>query len=146
VPLLPAAASPRAGQVGALIAGGALAAAAAATTPFTWEADAVTAFPLVVVAVLVVVMWPLRRPSLPRIAPASPRAHPFAGWLAVLTAFIAWELVNYLARGSRADHPTFSSMTDAVDRFRALKAVLFLLWLLLGREVVRRGRSVTALP
>ena len=52
---------------------------------------------------------------------------------------VAWELAEYAARGSRADHPTFSSMADAVDRFFALKALMFFLWLALGAAMVRAG-------
>jgi hypothetical protein len=52
---------------------------------------------------------------------------------------VAWELADYAARGSRADHPTLSSMLDAVDRYFVLKAFVFFLWLYLGAAIVRRG-------
>ena len=54
---------------------------------------------------------------------------------------MAWELAEYAARGSRADHPTLSSMADAVDRYYVLKAVVFFLWLCLGAAIVRQGRA-----
>jgi hypothetical protein len=54
---------------------------------------------------------------------------------------VVWELAEYAARGSRADHPTLSSMLDAVDRSYGLKALVFFLWLWLGAAIVRRGRD-----
>ena len=41
--------------------------------------------------------------------------------------------------GSRAAHPTFSSITDAVNRFYLLKAALFLGWLVFGLSILRQG-------
>ena len=52
---------------------------------------------------------------------------------------VAWELVQYVARGSRGAHPTLSSMADAVDRTYVLKAVVFFGWLCLGALIVRKG-------
>jgi hypothetical protein len=51
----------------------------------------------------------------------------------------AWELFNYVVHGPRGDHPTFSSITDAVDRFYLLKSVVILGWLALGWMILRRG-------
>ena len=69
--------------------------------------------------------------------PAS--GHPYLPWLGLLIVFVVWELFNYLVHGSRADHPTFSSITDAIDRFYLLKALLFLGWLAGAWVIVRRG-------
>jgi hypothetical protein len=60
-------------------------------------------------------------------------------WLIVLVVFVAWELFNYLVHGSRADHPTLSSITDANDRFYILKALLFLGWMAAALVIVRQG-------
>jgi hypothetical protein len=110
---------------------------AATTTAFTGSANLVTALPIVVLAVLVVVRWPLR----PHPLRAEPGAgHPWRAWVVLFGALVAWELYEYAARGSRADHPTFSSMLDAVDRTYVFKAVVFFLWLFLGAAIVRRGR------
>ena len=112
---------------------------AADTTPFTIGADLATALPLVAFVAAVVVSWygPRRvrahRPSRAQVG------HPYRPWVVLYVVFVAWELFNYLARGSRASHPTFSSMTDAVDRFYGLKALLFLVWLTLGWTIVRLG-------
>ena len=57
---------------------------------------------------------------------------------------MAWELAEYAARGSRADHPTLSSMLDAVNRSYGLKALVFFLWLCLGAAIVRRGGRASA--
>ena len=67
--------------------------------------------------VLVLVRWPLR----PRPGPGPPepgrRRHPWRAWVILFAVLVAWELAEYAARGSRADHPTLSSMLDAVDRY-----------------------------
>jgi hypothetical protein len=57
---------------------------------------------------------------------------------------VLWELADYAARGSRADHPTLSSMLDAVDRFFVLKTLLFFAWLCLGAAILRKGRPAAA--
>jgi hypothetical protein len=118
-------------------AGVAYALVAAGTTAFTRSANIVTAVPIVALAVLVVVRWPLRTPRL-QLDPAE-APHPWRGWAALFGAVVAWELADYAARGSRADHPTLSSMLDAVDRHFVLKAFVFFLWLYLGAAIVRRG-------
>ena len=110
--------------------------AAAATTPFTVAADVVTAVPIVALAVAAVWHWPWR-PVVSR-APAGAR-HPYRAWLLLGAAIVVWELVDYAARGSRAAHPTLSSMADAVDRFYLLKTALFFGWLCLGALIVRLG-------
>ncbi len=141
---------PRQPIVGRLLVVGAIGYSfgAAATTPFTVPADVMTAVPIAVLAVAVVWRWPwrpvIRRPS----APVAAR-HPYRAWVLLAAAIVAWELVAYAARGSRAAHPTFSSMADAVDRFYLLKAALFFGWLCLGALVVNLGRprpSETAAP
>jgi hypothetical protein len=109
---------------------------AAATTPFTKAADVVTAVPIVVLAVAAVWRWPWR-PVVSR-APAGSR-HPYRAWLLLGAAIVVWELVDYAARGSRAAHPTLSSMADAVDRFYLLKTALFFGWLCFGALIVRLG-------
>ncbi len=121
-----------------LVVGAAAYALGAATTrAFTQPANLLTALPIVALAVLVVVRWPLRpRPA----AAPSDVAHPYRAWVVLFAAVVAWELAEYAARGSRADHPTLSSMADAVDRYYLLKALLFFLWLYLGAAIVRRGR------
>ncbi len=109
---------------------------AASTTAFTRPADLVTGLPIVALVVLVVVRWPLR----PRPLTLTPEApHPWRAWVVLFGAIVAWELAEYAARGSRADHPTLSSMLDAVDRYYVLKALVFFLWLWLGAAIVRRG-------
>ncbi len=111
---------------------------AATTTAFSGSADVVTAVPIVGVAVLVLVRWPLRsRPA----APPPGVEHPWRAWAVLFFALVAWELAEYLARGSRAAHPTLSSMLDAVDRQYGLKALVFFLWLCLGAAIVRSGRQ-----
>ena len=114
---------------------------AAGTTAFTKPADILTALPILALAVLVVIRWPLR--PRPRRVGAD-GTHPFRAWLVLFAAIVLWELVDYAARGSRADHPTLSSMLDAVDRFFVLKSVLFFVWLCLGAAILRKGRPAAA--
>ena len=109
---------------------------AATTTAFTASANIVTALPIVAMVVLVLLFWPLRARPL-TLGPDA--GHPWRAWVIVFSAVVAWELAEYAARGSRADHPTFSSMLDAVNRFYGLKALVFFLWLYLGAAIVRRG-------
>ena len=121
-----------------LAAAAAYALCAATTTPFTWAADAVTAVPLVTLAVLAVARWPAH-PE-PLALPEAQRArHPYRPWLVLAAGVVAWELVEYLARGSRGAHPTLSSMVGALDRHYPGTAVLFFGWLCLGALIVRRG-------
>jgi hypothetical protein len=118
---------------------------AASTRPFTLPADVLTGLAIVAIAILVIVRWPLR----PRRARAGDGAAaaghpyrpylPYLPWFGLLIVFVVWELFNYLVHGTRANHPTFSSITDAIDRFYLLKALLFLGWLAAALVIVRRG-------
>ena len=54
---------------------------------------------------------------------------------------LVWEVAVYAARGSRADHPTLSSMVDTVDRYYVLKFALFFGWLCVCAFVVRAGTA-----
>jgi hypothetical protein len=117
---------------------------AAATTPFTWAANVMTAIPIAVVGVLAVLRWPAH-PDGPAgfVDDARPRPkRPYLGWVVLLAVVVGWELVEYLRRGSRNAHPTLSSMADAFDAHYFLKAVAFLAWVWLGVAIVRAGTTV----
>jgi hypothetical protein len=129
--------------VGALVAAAAYALCAATTTPFTWAANAVTAVPIVALAVLAVARWPAHPEPL-ALPEAQRRRHPYRPWVVLCAGVVAWELVEYLARGSRAAHPTLSSMVNALDRHYVGTAVLFLGWLCLGALIVRHGTPSVA--
>ncbi len=127
--------------------GAAYAFVAATTTPFSSQADLATALPIVVIAVSVVIRWPLspggRAQQRTRIrARTRGVPHPFAWWVALFVAVVGWELAQYLLPGSRAPHPTLSSMADAVNRYYPLKVVVFFGWLWLGAAIVRDGVRV----
>jgi hypothetical protein len=124
--------------VAALAAAAAYALVAATTTPFTWAANAVTAVPIVAVVATVVARWPAHPQPLVLSEPERAR-HPYRPWVVLFAAVVAWELVEYLARGSRGAHPTLSSMLDALDRHSVGTAALFFCWLCLGALIVRRG-------
>ena len=126
---------------GAVVLTATYAVGAATTTPFTTAADVVTAIPIAALGLAAVARWPLRPSPFERaVEPrSSSRTPPYLAWAVLLVGVIAWELVEYLAPGSRSAHPTLSSMADAVDRHRGLKAVLFFAWLWLVVLVVRAG-------
>jgi hypothetical protein len=114
---------------------------AASTTPFTTAADVMTAIPIVALGVGAVWRWPAR-PRRGSLVPAGFR--PYRAWIVWLAAIVVWELVDYAARGSRAAHPTLSSMADAVDRTSVLKAALFFGWLCLCAAIVELGARARA--
>ena len=127
----------------ALAAAAVYALCAATTTPFTWAANAVTAVPRVALVVLAVARWPAH-PE-PLVLPETQRArHPYRPWAVLSAAVVAWEVVEYLSRGSRGAHPTLSSMADALDRHYVGTAALFFGWVCLGALIVRRGKPSVA--
>ena len=112
---------------------------AASTTPFTLPADVLTGAATVSMAVAVCLRWPLRTRKVREATTAARSGHPYLPWLGLLLVFVAWELFNYLVHGTRADHPTISSITDAIDRTYLLKTLMFLGWLAGGLVIIRRG-------
>jgi hypothetical protein len=142
---VPAPSRPRPAALLLLAGGAAYAFILATTTAFTTGADILTALPLAALAVAIFLRWPLRTRTVrfPRTAPAG---RPFRPWLAWFVLLSAWEAYEYLARGSRAEHPTFSSMSDAVDRYYLLKVLVVLAWLALGWAMLRRGSRQTKFP
>ena len=126
-------------RVALVVVGAAYALLAAGTTAFTRSANIVTGLPIVALAVLVVLRWPLRPRPLRADSERVAIPHPWRAWVILFGALVLWELAEYAARGSRADHPTLSSMADAVDRYFVLKALVFFLWLSLGVAIVRKG-------
>jgi hypothetical protein len=120
---------------------------AASTTPFTLPADILTGLPIVAMAVLVCLSWPLGTRKVRAAAAGSSSGstgRPYLPWIVLLVVFVVWELFNYLVHGTRANHPTFSSITDAIDRFYLLKTLMFLGWLAGGLFIVRRGSRAGA--
>ena len=125
------------------------AALASATTPFTVAADAVVAAPLALaLASLAGRALDARRatPSSGGLAPGQPDTaarrdvvvtRPSLPWISLVALVAAWEVVSFVAL-PRRDHPTLSSMYDAVSRWQAVKAILVLGWLALGWALVRR--------
>jgi hypothetical protein len=52
------------------------------------------------------------------------------GWLLIAAAVAAWQLAAYLQQ-PRADHPTMSSLTNALLDAHGVRALAFAVWLLL---------------
>lgn len=76
--------------------------------------------------------WRRRRP---RKCPA--RVEAVGLWAAVLLAAVGWELAAYFQH-PRADHPTLSSLMNAMLDTHALRAVAFVLWVLAAVRLARR--------
>jgi hypothetical protein len=75
-------------------------------------------------------LLPMRRPP-----PARPRH--LVIWAALGAALALWELAAFLQH-PRADHPTLSSLTDAVFQSHPARAVGLLAWLAVGAGLARR--------
>jgi hypothetical protein len=110
----------------------------ALTTAFTFRADAMTAIPLMIAAIVAIASRHdrNRRPgsAIPR-TDAPRRLWP---WWVVTTVTIAWEIFCFLEL-PRAKHPTISSLYDSASGTRLVKAALFLGWLALGWIIVHKG-------
>jgi len=104
------------------------------TTPFTVDADVVTALPLVVA--VMVAWWWRRRPGRSdsvvqgEIDGSALWRWSFV-WAVPLLATTAWELYCY-TQLPRNEHPTLSALIDMLDSTRAGKIVAVALWLGLG--------------
>ena len=69
-----------------------------------------------------------------RAAPPAPGAGAWAGLAAVA---VAWEVLDYVQQ-PRADHPTLSSLTNALLDSHPARAAAFILWLMAMLELARR--------
>ncbi len=58
-------------------------------------------------------------------------------WVALAAAAVAWQLAAYLQH-PREDHPTLSSLTNALLDSHPARAVAFVLWAALAVELGRR--------
>jgi hypothetical protein len=121
--------------------------------PFTWPTRLATAIPGVLLLALAardqrgrtalrawVASWGLlvdrsgpRRPPRRRIAW---RAGTVV-WCLLIAAISMWELLARV-NAPRSLYPTLSSLTDSVTRLHAVRFLAFVLWLLFGRDLLRR--------
>ncbi len=71
--------------------------------------------------------------------PAGPADEPRALWPWVVLAAVSgvWQLAAYV-QGPRADHPTLSSLTNALLDSHPARAVAFAVWLLIASQLARR--------
>lgn len=116
--------------------------AASYTRPFTAEADALTAIPLAVAAVVATARMRPARPS--DVVPSDHDRKPPAGstrwsrlWAFVAVVAVSWELYCY-SNIPRSEHPTLSTLIDLLDSTRIGKITAFALWLALGWYLVWR--------
>ena len=121
---------------------GAVAAAVAVVVGYCWVAAGLrpfTAPEAVAVAVpeaaMAVVAW-RRQPGRRQMAAAG-AARAAAPWLALFGALTVWEVVAYFS-APRHEHPTLSSMADALMSTHPGRAALFATWLLLGLALCGR--------
>jgi hypothetical protein len=118
---------------------------------FTWQIRIATAVPAVVLLVLASrdrrVRVPLRVWFASwRLATTGPRL-PFwrrvvwrsgtVVWTLLIVTISAWEVLARL-HTPRSFYPTLSSLSDAATRLHALRFLAFVLWLLFGRNLLRR--------
>jgi hypothetical protein len=58
-------------------------------------------------------------------------------WSLLIAAIAGWELMARL-NGPRSQYPTISSMVDALTQSHTIRFLVFVLWLLFGRDLLRR--------
>jgi hypothetical protein len=58
-------------------------------------------------------------------------------WALLIAAISVWELLARL-HTPRSLYPTLSSLSDSVTRVHAVRFLVFVLWLLFGRDLLRR--------
>ena len=86
-------------RIALVVVGAAYALLAAGTTAFTRSANIVTGLPIVALAVMVIVRWPLRPRPLRADSDRVASPHPWRAWLILFGALVAWEVAEYAARG-----------------------------------------------
>ncbi|MGH9172440.1 MAG: hypothetical protein ACRD0Z_16475 [Acidimicrobiales bacterium] len=113
----------------ACAAGLADAAVAATAHPFTATADVTTAL---AIAGLVALGISGRAGASGAGAAADPPSfRAIVGWVGMVAAIVAYELVEYFL-SPRSTHPTISSMLSLLDGHTVLRGLVFLAWLALG--------------
>ncbi len=106
--------------------------------PFSIPIDAAVAIPSVIVASLA---WSQPGSRSARVADEkAPRRVDAAPWAVLFGLLTAFEVVAYLS-SPRRDHPTLSSMADALMNTHPGRAAVFVLWLLLGWALFLRRRA-----
>jgi hypothetical protein len=115
-----------------------LAVAAAFTEPFTWGANAITAIPVGIAAVVLVRRLQAGR-QLDLVTPVK-KARPLRSrwamtWLGLAVAVGGWELFCYFST-PRSAHPTLSILINMATASHGGRGLAFFLWLALGFVMV----------
>lgn len=113
--------------------------AAAVMLAFAWWAVSLPPFSGLATAVVIgagsaVALWGARAPALDR---PTPQGGTTAPWAAVVLAGAAWEFAAYLQH-PRDEHPTVSSLANALLDSQSARAAAFALWLLAMLRLSRR--------
>jgi hypothetical protein len=122
---------------------------AAAQPPFTFRAYLAITLPAIAAAVFAVRRLSIRPTVRDLLAVrrtpdessesswCPPAVRGVVAWAILIALLAAWQLYNY-ASLPRAAHPTVSSVLESALSSDVIRAVLFLLWLWFGREILRR--------
>lgn len=115
--------------------------------PFSWPDRLAVGVPAIVVLCVAAIRSRRSRTTLRRWAHdlrAEMRRHAptkvrlgIAGWVVILGTLTIWELVEFF-QSPRAAHPTLSSMTEALLAYHPIRAAVFVLWVALGVDFLRR--------
>jgi hypothetical protein len=99
--------------------------------PFTHPEAVAVSIPLVVSGIAVLRSRPGGRDA------AQVRPRGLWVWAALFAALMAWELISFALK-PRADHPTLSSIADAVMSTHPGRFAMFAAWLAVGFWLFRR--------
>lgn len=110
---------------------------AAGLRPFTSPIEVMVAIPAIVV---LVAAW-LSRAADEHTVVRSSRASA-ALWLGLVVLALGWELYAFFSL-PRADHPTLSVIADEIMSVHPGRALIFVLWLMLGWLLVASSRTDT---
>jgi hypothetical protein len=116
--------------------GAALAAAGAATRPFSWSATVLVVVPVVMVSVLACRVRPEQIPRTARLRRGA------AVWSTLLVTASVWEVYAFARQPdwtrSSHEHPTLSTLLDPALEQWPLRFVGWLVWLAVGWWLVSR--------
>ena len=100
--------------------------------PFTHPEAVAVAIPIIVAGIAT-----LRSGRRARDAAAPESRRGIWVWRGLLGAFLVWELISYRS-SPRVDHPTVSTIADAIMSTHPGRFAMFAIWLAVGYGIFRR--------